>query len=340
MKNLPPGQFPPTTFLCNNNNYTRSHTPPVSSSQAQSIDPVSVTFGVAKKFHFGDHFTHEVELLFIERELNQKRSEGAGGKKLAQALSVWKTTRLMIEQSGLRDVSEWGSNSFVFHNIAIQLKYSPSYYMRLRDYLNAFGRFVARSNKTYYEPVTAPPAHMREKLQERFDATGNTTKAKPLTAALLEKKRHLLRSDHYNFLFITLWFGLRPSELTAVASVEVEDYKGIQLLVIYQKKLVMLKKDARYKRIPLLQPEQVEALALLRSGNYKLPLMTTMKRVFGKGFGVYSGRQGFTPMMLKFGYPLEVVSRWLGHAKVNMTEEHYVDAADVQRAALDSILSK
>lgn len=49
----------------------------------------------------------------------------------------------------------------------------------------------------------------------------------------------------------------------------------------------------------------------------KNPLVKTIQKHVGDGYGLYSGRKGFTDLMLGLNQNLEEVSAWLGHKNLD-----------------------
>ena len=59
---------------------------------------------------------------------------------------------------------------------------------------------------------------------------------------------------------------------------------------------------------------------MIRAGNFKRPSLMTVKRHYPEGATLYAGRHGFASHMEKQGHDIHVVSRWLGHQKLETTE--------------------
>jgi len=51
---------------------------------------------------------------------------------------------------------------------------------------------------------------------------------------------------------------------------------------------------------------------------------------FGRGYDLYSGRKGFTDLMLTKGQSLENISIWLGHSHISRTWASYRDKGPFQ----------
>lgn len=204
-------------------------------------------------------------------------------------------------------------------------KVSLDYTQKLIALLNRWGTFTSKADGRYFEPLSPVKGISREKIREAHeDKTGVRTESKPITPTLLESKKSIMPEISYNFLFITVWFGLRPSEVTKIDKVVTNaNDDGTEFLIVYQSKLASVEKSKRFKAIPILFDEQKKALEILKSGNYKAPIYKKMTDFFGSGYGLYGGRKGFTDLMLSKGYAIEDISLWLGHTSIETTWTHY-----------------
>jgi hypothetical protein len=126
-----------------------------------------------------------------------------------------------------------------------------------------------------------------------------------------------------------LWLGLRPSELDSIIKdqakyLKVSTQGSIQIAEVYQSKLTGTNKANRWKAIPCFHKEQVLALQNITQNKVNKPLVKTIRSYSGvEGLGLYSGRKGFTDLMLSLGQSLEDISQWLGHASIERTWKHY-----------------
>lgn len=202
---------------------------------------------------------------------------------------------------------------------------SLDYTQKLISLLNRWGHFVSRINGQFFEPIKPVRGIARERIREaHVDKEGVRKKSPPLSPELLEKKKDRLSTLNYNFLFCTVWLGLRPWELKELKEVVlIKNKEGLDHLKVYQSKLVTLPKDQRYKYIPIVLPQQKLALKIIESQDYKAPIYKTLHSVFGPKFGLYAGRNGFVDLMLSEGYILEEISLWMGHTSIDTTWSHY-----------------
>jgi len=161
-----------------------------------------------------------------------------------------------------------------------------------------------------------------------YEKSPNKNKAsKELTTVQLYSVKDKLREDLYNWLYLTIWFGLRPKEVDNLHDKNlwrVETlFNGRRVLWIYQTKIIALPEEDRWKPIPILYPEQDIAVEILETDNFKRPLVKTVKFHFGEETALYGGRKGFTDLMLSKGNTLENISLWMGHSTINRTWKSY-----------------
>lgn len=202
---------------------------------------------------------------------------------------------------------------------------SLDYSKKIISLMNRWGHFYAKQLNRFFEPVAPMRGIARERIADAHEnKAGVRTESHPLSPELLESKKSKLNEANYNFLFITVWFGLRPSEAISFKDFKIQtNDEGTKFLVVYQSKLKGLAKDKRYKAIPVLFKEQEIALKIIEAGDIKAPIYKIMRSVFGESYGLYAGRKGFTDLMLNKGYSLEDVSLWLGHASIETTWKRY-----------------
>ncbi len=264
----------------------------------------------------------------VKEFFNVIESESFGTSKHVEKLkSHFVTIQRIIKTLKLHPTDFKKKSSAIYKHFEAQ-KYSSDYTAKLIRSLNQWGSFFCESQGLFFHPVMAPKGIVRARIQEAQLSKKNVKRAsEPLTEELLKKAR-LKFSDpaHFNFIAISFWFGLRPSEVENLLNPEfyrVSKEGGVQVLEVYQPKLVSLEKEKRWKFIPCFLKEQQDALRLIQSGQFKRPHSKTIKKIFGPGFGLYSGRKGFEAMMVEKGQSFEDISSWLGHTSLDTTYQRY-----------------
>ena len=152
----------------------------------------------------------------------------------------------------------------------------------------------------------------------------------------MEAAKSKLKLEHYNWLLISTWFGLRPREVNNLLSdgigffeINPHEEHGF-VLHIFQEKLYErgTSREKCWKLIPTYFLRQREVIEIIRSKKFKQPIAKIIKKCFGEHYTAYGGRKNFVDMLRSHGFELEVASRWMGHLSVKTTEKSYskVDA--------------
>jgi hypothetical protein len=241
-------------------------------------------------------------------------------------VSHWRTAKKLIIEISLAP-HDWEYYRGRWYSLFKKKGYSYDYIQKLTLILNRWGKFIAYKQKSFFEPI--PMARGMEK-QRIVDARPSevTKESLPLTPKLLEGIREQLKEEQWAWLYISLWFGLRPSEVDGLQGLHkyrLED----NVLWVYQTKLAGIAAKDRWKPIPIKYPEQQKALQLIQSEKYSRPLNKTLKKLLDGQYTCYAGRKGFTDLMLEKGSSLEAISQWLGHRSINRTWKNYKDKKKV-----------
>lgn len=230
------------------------------------------------------------------------------------------------------DPSEWAEKPFLYYNYFIQQKFSPGYTERIIALMNLYGYFYCRKYKKAFFPLPPLKGKLRIKQVNAYRSKPDRRhKSDPISPAELEAIKSNLKIEQYNWVYISLWFGLRPEEVDALKDPDaeypyyVEAQDGVDILHVYQTKLQeSVDEEERWKLIPVLYPEQEQALKIIRSGKFDRPLPKTLQKYLNKPHAdTYSGRKSFTDLMLGLGQRLEDISQWMGHTTLDRTWSDY-----------------
>lgn len=260
---------------------------------------------------------------FEETRLFGRFPNGARDK----TASYWRAARRVIAELKV-EPKDWCFEAVRFYDYFRRKEFSPAYVQKLLRILNLWGSYVARKQEKPFDPIPAPRGVERVRLSDsakkKKNKQGNKRSA-PLTPSMLEAKRELLKAEHYAWLYLSVWCGLRPVEVDGLKQADTwrVEYEGkTPVLYVYQSKLVALEEEERWKPIPLFLPEQKKVLKLLEAPK-KRPLAKTLRSHFGERVTTYGGRRGFTDLMLARGQSLEDISVWLGHTTIERTWRSY-----------------
>ncbi len=190
--------------------------------------------------------------------------------------------------------------------------------------MNLWGKFYAKNFRQYFEPIPKPSGESSVKIHEAFftKRPQGLTSA-PITWKELKRAKPHMKPMEWNWLFLTLWFGFRPTELQRL-KFKVEVFQGVEVLAVYQNKLSRLPPDQRWKFIPILFKEQKRGVKYLERGLFTQPSIPTIKKYVNPLATRRAGRKGFVAHMWAVGrHPKSLTYRWLGHKSVRTTDNHY-----------------
>jgi integrase len=244
---------------------------------------------------------------------------------------VWRTAKQTIIKLQLLPEHFASNKKQIFRYLAMR-PYSADYVRKITGLMNQYGRFCARITGKYYDPIPAPRGSEREMINDAYRASKTYRgPSDPLTPEMLEDLKQYIPIEQYNWLYVTVWFGLRPLEATMIMKDRAQRYWKLSpgttdVLDVYQSKLKSVPEPMRWKHIPIKYPEQKHALALLMEGACKAPLTKVIQsHSNNERLNLYGGRKNFVDMMLDLGEPLDAISSWLGHASIQITWSKYKD---------------
>jgi hypothetical protein len=247
----------------------------------------------------------------------------------SKVMSHWRAVKAMILDLAI-DPKDYEHEKVSIYKYFSRKKWSLSYTEKLIMILNKWGNHQARIEGFYYLKVPFPFAKHRDQIDENYHSAHEITKeSDPLTLKDLSRARRKLRAEHYKWIFVSFWFGLRPMELDRILMGKndkiwkITTHKGCKVLNVYQAKLRGVKPENKWKLIPAWQEEQKLALKYIKEGKMKRPLVKTIKKHVGERFTTYAGRKGFESLMLDKGVEYETISSHLGHTTVDRTWKSY-----------------
>lgn len=215
-------------------------------------------------------------------------------------------------------------------------KYSKDYSNKLVRVMNLWGQYVSDEVDVTYRPIKLS-SYQKERLEEAQSEKDDVRRrALPFTPKSLKivkmkfKDRDL--EKQWKWLWCSLWLGLRPKELDTLIeskklTIRTDAESNIQYLEVLQTKLkyASTSNKKKIKSIPICTKEQKEALSFIKKKECKRPLTKSIHSIIGEGYDTYSGRQGFSDLMIQQGWAIEDVAQMLGHSKLDTLFKHYKD---------------
>lgn len=242
--------------------------------------------------------------------------------KITQAW--WKIVQQLILDIGIHP-SEWFDRKSLVYGAFKSRKYAPNTAKKILRYLNIWGYFICKKYNRAWFKVPGLDGSWKNQLELTRKTSGAS---KPLSPELLESKKNSIPESAFKWLYISVWFGLRPREIDNLTKVNDKLwYIQDDVLCIFQEKLFErgVPQDDCWKYIPVEFPEQRQALEYIKEGNFKKPIGACgrfMEITFGKGFSYYAGRNNFSGLLRDRGYDLEARKHWLGHLSIKTTEAY------------------
>lgn len=253
-------------------------------------------------------------------------------------LSHWHTTQRLIAAIALKPTDFNSDKQKIFNWMRKQL-FSLDYCKKLLRIVNLYGEFACEQYGQFYKPIARIPAIEAQRIRDSYLDGKDGGVSEPLTPVALESIREHLKPEQYRWLYLTVWLGLRPKEVDLLqhtkfgCKVVYDKAQKVQIISVYQPKLVSVKREQRWKQLPLFLQEQKVALTYIGQ-ELRRPLNKTLKKLLSAKVTCYGGRKGFIDLMLDRGQALEDVSAWLGHSSIEMSWRRYRNKKRVSFTAL------
>jgi hypothetical protein len=234
---------------------------------------------------------------FEERFVRARDSETAKGlRKKSRSYAIWKAAQKAIIAAQI-DPSDWLYHTHEIYDHFHRHRYSLRYTQAILKFCNLWGFFISRKLARPFLPIPAPRGYERQRLIDAFYQKERSAVARPsreLSPEQLDAVAGKLNRRNFNWLFISIWFGLRPQEIDNLKDkdfwrVEVLA-NGRKILWVFQTKIVALPPEDRWKPIPILFEQQEFGVRIVESKAFRRPLLKTMKRHFTDGTTLCSVR--------------------------------------------------
>lgn len=293
--------------------------------QLQKISDRQNQFQLRHDSVLPSEFVAEFERVFIRTKDSQTEQRL---RRTTRAHNVWRAAQRLIVAVGI-EPSHWVYHSRQIHDYMINQKMSVRYGNTVLGIANLWGYFISHKMSRPFLPVKSPKGYDRARMIEaNCEKTSGVARASnPITPIDINSLKETMNQPNFNWLFISVWLGLRPKEIDGLRNPELwrieEMPTGRKVLWVFQTKIIALPKEDRWKPIPIIFEEQMFALKIIESCNFKRPICKTMIKHFGKGTTTYGGRKGFSDLMLSKNQSFENISVWMGHSTLQRTWKSY-----------------
>lgn len=243
-------------------------------------------------------------------------------------LTCWRATQRMLTELQI-DPVDWNEDAHLFDDYFQKKSYSFSYIKKILLVTNLWGHFLSRRLGQNFMRIPSPRGTEKARLLDAYFGKRDhrLTPSDPITPRQLAQAKHKFKKEQYNWLYLSVWLGLRPQEVDQLKNPQMvrlqNSTEGTPTLWIYQTKLVSVPHRYRWKLIPIIFKEQKKALHIVRSKNFQRPIVRTVKKHFGAHTTLYGGRKGFTDLMLSHQQNLFHISQWMGHSSIERTWKNY-----------------
>lgn len=261
----------------------------------------------------------------------------------AKIVSHWNFVQHMIANVQV-EPTDYAQNALVFHRYFLDQKVGLDYSRKLLRILNLWGEFVSRDRRQFFTRVKGATGNARQKLVDvNAKVKGRRRKSDALTPEVLKTLEGKLDANHYNWLSVSVWYGLRPEEIDQLTTdddklwtIEFDAGTGVDVLWVYQTKLTAIAPDKRWKGIPIFLPQQEALIDAIKDAKLKRPRNLKLRELITSSYVTcYGGRNGFEDLMTsRYGQTIKNVSRWMGHQSLRMTTGTYTDK---QIVSFDSV---
>lgn len=270
----------------------------------------------------------ETEVRAFEREVlfNPEVFDSVDERRNKKFKSHWKAAQKAMAHIQL-DPTDWCEHPQRFFDYFAINKISYSYVRKITRLLNMWGQWQCRKKNIFFQKLDLPKGKPKLRIaKEYFKKHPGGLASDPLTWTALNSAQNELKPEQWNWLYLTVWFGLRPEEADSGNDKEiVHDTKlNLPALKVYQPKLASsLPYEQCFKFIPCKYPEQLRVVDLLKNGKFARPLVKTVQGYFGERVNLKGGRKNFEEMMLERDEDYKDISLWLGHQSVDRTWKDY-----------------
>jgi hypothetical protein len=151
----------------------------------------------------------------VSEFLNKLEEENFGSAyNFKKTIFYFNFVQKMIVELKLVTPSDYKDNVKMIYRYLLKQKVSISYSKKILSMLNRWGKFQARLRGSFFEPVSIPRGREKSAIEEaHLTKKGAKSASDSLTPELLEFIKPKISIERYNWLYLSVWLGLRPEEI-------------------------------------------------------------------------------------------------------------------------------
>lgn len=195
-------------------------------------------------------FVSEFESRFIEPRgilsaLERRRQEH-------RRYNIWHAAQKMITAVGV-EPTDWFYHVYEIYDFFSNSGFSIGYLQSIIKLANLWGHFISRKLAKPFHPIPYPKGYERRRLLEAHYQTKSRKKlpSLPISPVHLNDIKEKLSCENFNWLYLSIWFGLRPKETDSLKDKNMwkleELPTGRKILWVFQTKIIALPPDDRWK---------------------------------------------------------------------------------------------
>ncbi len=156
-------------------------------------------------------FVAEFEQIFVRKNDSQIEQRL---RRTSRAQTIWRAAQRLIIAVNV-EPSHWVYHSRQIHEYMINEKMSMRYAHSVLAFANLWGYFICHKMARPFLPVRPPRGYERMRLIEANyqKQSGVARASKPIGPDDLDRIANKINKKNFNWLFISVWFGLRPKEI-------------------------------------------------------------------------------------------------------------------------------
>jgi hypothetical protein len=143
---------------------------------------------------------------------NQINNRNIGSKEQnKRVISHWNRAQQIIADLKL-EPHRYGEPdvSRDFYDYCVGAEISLDYVLKIRSVINMWGRFISKTNQTFFEELESPDTYLRNQITESYEASeGFQGESEPLTRMMLDKLEQKFEElpGQFSFIYICFWFA-------------------------------------------------------------------------------------------------------------------------------------